>query len=145
MNAYFEQKILDADPVELVRLVLQRAVACVRAAREHLAHGRIAERSQAITKAYAAVAELQNSLRPEAAPEFVARLEGLYLYIQRLLLESNMKQTDPPLMEALSLLSTLVEGWNGIKSESDPQETHGDRWSMPVMDQGNSRGMAVSA
>ncbi len=47
MNPYYEQMILNAEPVELIRLLYQRAISCVRDAREHLAHKRIAERSKA--------------------------------------------------------------------------------------------------
>jgi flagellar protein FliS len=145
MNAYFEQKILDADPIELVRLVLQRAIACVRDAREHLAKGRILERSRAITKAYAAVSELQSALRPEVAPEFVGRLEALYLYIQRRLLEANVQQADEPLVEVLSLLSTLAEGWNGVRSESDPDVAKDQEWKATGTDGEDTARMAVSA
>ncbi len=44
MNPYYEQKILNSEPIELVKLVYQRAISCVRDAREHLQHKRIMER-----------------------------------------------------------------------------------------------------
>jgi flagellar secretion chaperone FliS len=125
MNIYFEQKILSADPIELTQLVYDRAILCVREAREHLAKRRILERSTAIGRAYAAIAELHGSLRPEAAPVMVERLEGLYLYMQRLLIEANSDQTDGPLAEALGLLMTLAEAWHGLKRENEHRrETH---------------------
>ena len=97
MNPYYEQKILSSDPIELVRLVYQRAISSVGEAREHLQHRRIAERSAAIMRAYEAIHQLLAALRPEVAPELCARLQGLYLYIQRRLLDANMQQADPPL------------------------------------------------
>ena len=117
MNPYFEQKILSVDPIELIRLVYQRARSSVVDAREHLRNKRIAERSTAINRAYMAIHELMSALQPEVAPELCGRLQGLYLYMQKRLLEANMRQEDPPLAEVLSLLATLEEGWSGVAKQ----------------------------
>jgi flagellar protein FliS len=117
MNPYFEQKILSVDPIELIRLVYQRARSCVADAREHLRHKRILERSAAINRAYMAIHELLSALQPEVAPELCGRLQSLYLYMQKRLLEANMRQEDPPLAEVLKLLTTLEEGWSGVAKE----------------------------
>jgi flagellar protein FliS len=117
MNPYFEQKILSVDPIELIRLVYQRARSCVADARDHLRNKRILERSAAIMRAYMAIHELLSALQPEAAPELCGRLQSLYLYMQKRLLEANMRQEDPPLAEVLKLLTTLEEGWAGVAKE----------------------------
>ena len=57
MNSYFEQMILSASPMELVRLTYEQAILCVREAREHLRQKKVVERSKAIMKAYALVTE----------------------------------------------------------------------------------------
>jgi flagellar protein FliS len=114
MNPYFEQAVLSADPVELIRMIYHQAIVSLRDAREHLREKRIRERSAAILRAYAAIAELIGSLRPDTAPEISARLEGLYLYMQRRLLDANMQQADQPLVEVLGLLNTLEEAWTGV-------------------------------
>src|ERR1700731_969295 len=103
MNTYFEQKILSASPVELIRILYQRAVSSVRDAREHLRGGRIRERSGSINNAYEVLAELMAALRPTEAPELAGKLRALYCYIQERLLEANFRQTDAPLAEALEL------------------------------------------
>jgi flagellar secretion chaperone FliS len=135
MNPYYEQKILSSDPVELIRLIYQRAVLSVKEAREHLRHMKIGERSTAIVRAYKAIAELLSALRPEMAPELCARLQGLYCYMQQRLLDANMEQADKPLAEVLSLLTTLEEGWAGVAKEMAREdeladEAPTDRWSM---------------
>ena len=114
MNPYFEQMIVSASPVELVRILYQRALSSVRDAREHLSNGRIQARAAAIGNAYAVVTELMNSLRRDEAPELADRLTGLYLYIQQRLLEANLKQTDKPLAEVLGLLTTLADAWIAV-------------------------------
>jgi flagellar protein FliS len=114
MNPYFEQKILDADPIDLVRILHQRAIACVREAREHLAAGSIAGRSKAISGAYAVVTELDNALRPGVSKELVGQLQSLYHFVQQSLLDANIQQADKPLRDAQGVLATLLEGWNGV-------------------------------
>jgi flagellar protein FliS len=114
MNPYFERKILDAEPIDLVRLLHQHAVSCVKEAREHLAAGRIANRVKAISRAYAVVTELANSLRPEIAAELTSQLSALYHFVQQRLLDANTQQADKPLVDALGVLSTLLEGWDGV-------------------------------
>jgi flagellar protein FliS len=128
MNPYFEQKILSADPIELVRLLYQRAIGSVREAREHLRGGRIAERSKAITRAYEALRELLGSLRPEAAPELAGRLRELYCYMQQRLLDANLRQEDGPLTETLGLLTTLGEGWDRIAEREAPRGAKAGGW-----------------
>jgi flagellar protein FliS len=117
MNPYFEQTIVNADPVELIRMVYQRAISCVREAREHLRQKKIAERSAAIMRAYQALAELLAALRPEVAPEICGRLQNLYCYMQQRLLDANMLQADQPLVEVLGLLTTLEEAWAGVAAQ----------------------------
>jgi flagellar protein FliS len=117
MNPYFEQKILSVDPIELIRLVYQRALSSVTEAREHLRNKRILERSAAIMRAYMAIHELLSALQPDVAPELCGRLQGLYTYMQKRLLEANLRQEDPPLAEVLKLLTTLEEGWSGVAGE----------------------------
>src|ERR1039457_5422008 len=132
-DAYLESRILTADPIELVNLLYQACVQAVREARRHLAEGRIAERSREINKACQIVIELATSLDHERGEEISRRLALLYDYTQRRLLEAKMQQSDPPLADVLGLLSTLSEGWAGIrKTELKPRPVVENPWSQPV-------------
>src|SRR5271163_4497757 len=73
---FFEQMILTASPVELIRMLYQRAIASVREARQHLENRRIVERGNSINRAYLILVELSSSLRTEEAPQLAARLRG---------------------------------------------------------------------
>ena len=120
-DAYLESRVLSADPIELVNMLYQGCMQAVREARLHLAEGRIAERSREITKACQIVIELAVSLDHERGGEISRRLALLYDYMHRRLLEANMRQSDEPLADVLGLLSTLSEGWEGIRTpESQP-------------------------
>ncbi len=119
-ETYFENRILGASPAELVNMLYQGAIGAVQDARHHLADGKIAERSRAISKACAILTELSRALDHKAGGELASRLSGLYDYMRRQLLDANFRQVDQPLGEVLSLLVTLSEGWAGI---SRPRET----------------------
>ena len=129
MSPYFEQTVMSAEPVELVRLLHQKSIASVREAREHLRSRRIAERARVIGDAYACIGELLGSLKPEEAPELAGRLQGLYLYMQRRLLEANLNQSDAPLAEVLGLLTTLAEGWAGVSAASAARRESESAWA----------------
>jgi flagellar secretion chaperone FliS len=124
MNPYFEQVILSASPIELVRLMYQKAIASVTDARDHLKAGRIRERGQAINKAYAILAELLISLDAEKAPELVANLKRLYCYMQERLIEANLRQKDGPLEETARLLSTLADAWREVPETREYRDAY---------------------
>jgi flagellar secretion chaperone FliS len=114
-SAYLQSRILTADPLELVRLMYQAAIGEVRNARLHLANRDIRPRSQSISKACAMLAELTVALDRKAGGEYAERLADLYGYMMRKLTEANFRQRDEPMTEVLGLLSTLLEGWEGVQ------------------------------
>jgi flagellar secretion chaperone FliS len=122
-NAYLESQVLTADPLELVRLLYRGAGDATRCARAHLAAGRIAQRSRQISKAHAILTQLSVSLDHVRGGKLSIRLAELYDYMQRRLLEANLRQKAEPLVEVESLLATLLEGWDQIRTEPPaPQE-----------------------
>ncbi len=143
MNQYFEQMVLSASPVELIRLLYQKAIASTRNAREHLRCGRIPERCSAINNAYMVIGELSRSLRKEEAPELAERLHALYVYMQARLLEANQKKQDEPLGDVLGLLMTLQEAWDGPRSTDS--EAQPKSWSPANRGADDSCSIAISA
>jgi flagellar protein FliS len=114
-EAYRESRILSADPVELIRILYRIAIDRVREAREHLARGDVAARSNSISGACEALVELACSLNHEEGGEVSRRLAALYEYMQWRLVEANLKQSEEPLAEVLALLTTLLEAWQQVK------------------------------
>jgi flagellar protein FliS len=110
-DSYLETEVMSAGPVRLVQLLYRAAIGAVGAARQHLAAGAIAERSQQISKVLSIVHELLDSLDREKGGEIALGLAGLYAYMTTRLIEANVHQTDAPLAEVEWLLSTLMEAW----------------------------------
>ena len=117
-DTYLENRVLAADPIELVRILYRLAIDRIREAREHLEKGDVAGRSKAISVASEALLELNVSLDHEVGGELSRRLAQLYEYIVWRLLEANVQQSAEPLNEALKLLTTLLEAWQEINPET---------------------------
>jgi flagellar protein FliS len=108
---YFDNDVLAASPLKLIQMLYAAALDSIAAARRHLRLRDIHARSRAITKAMRIVTELSRCLNREAGGDLSRNLAAVYGYVIRLLIEANMKQIEPPLVEAEDLLSTLAEAW----------------------------------
>ena len=73
-ESYFEDGVLSADPVELVRMLYRGGIDAVEKARQHLREGDIAARSAQISRAGAIIAHLTFSVNRDADPSMGANL-----------------------------------------------------------------------
>jgi flagellar protein FliS len=128
-DAYLESRILSADPIELVNLLYQACTGAVREARHYLANGEIAARSRSITKASEILIELTTSLDHQNGGEISQGLARLYDYMLHRLAEANSRQSDAPMVEVLGLLSTMSEGWEGLKPKERPAAMAANAWA----------------
>lgn len=113
-QAYAEGSLLNSDPVRLVISLYEGAIKSARQARECLKAGDIRGRSQSITRVVQILAELMASLDHEKGGEVSQNLKRLYSYMQGRLLEAHAKKAEEPIVEVEQLLSTLLEGWQGV-------------------------------
>ena len=121
-NAYarvgVETGVMGASPHRLIVLLYQGARQAIVQARMHLQQGNVPARGEAIGKAIQIVESgLQLSLNLEVGGEIAERLDALYSYMSRRLLEANIKQSEAMLVEVDGLLATLEEAWIGIAPE----------------------------
>jgi flagellar protein FliS len=112
---YLDTRVLSADPLELVHILYQHTEQMVADARRHLANGNIAGRGHSITRAIAAVDQLDSSLDRVTGGPLVRNLAGLYTYMRGKLIMANATQQDAPLAEVERLLKTLGEAWSAIR------------------------------
>ncbi|AOJ64088.1 flagellar protein FliS [Burkholderia ubonensis] len=121
-NAYarvgVETGVMGASPHRLIAMLYQGARQAVALARMHLQQGNIPARGEAIGKAISIVESgLQTSLNHEVGGDVAARLDALYSYIGKRLLQANAQSSDAMLVEVDGLLATLEEAWTGIGPE----------------------------
>ncbi|MGF6904358.1 flagellar export chaperone FliS [Paraburkholderia sp. GAS348] len=113
-----ETSVNSASPYELVALLFQGARRAIRMGRVHMQNGNIPEKGKLISQAIMIVGGgLQQGLNLEQGGDLAQRLNALYDYMTRRLLEANV-QNDPALLDEIDgLLATIEDGWNGIKPE----------------------------
>lgn len=109
-----DSEVLSAGPLELVEMLYKCTIHSIDQARGHLRAGEIRERSNAISKASAILAELAQSLDHDKGGEISKNLSKLYDYMQHLLARANAEQIDAPLAESNRLLTILLEGWQTL-------------------------------
>jgi flagellar protein FliS len=117
-DAYLESRVLGADPVELIHILYEHTLEQVKSARAALAAGDIAGRAQAVTKALAALGELEGSLDHNAGGSISGRLAMLYQYMRKRLVEGSVKREDKALAEVEALLRTAVQPYSYAAAES---------------------------
>ena len=114
-----ETGVMGANPHRLILMLYQGARKAIAQARMHLQQGNIGPRGEAISKAIGIIGSgLQASLNKDAGGEIAARLDALYSYMTRRLLEANIAQSEAMLVEVDGLLATLEEAWVGIGIEA---------------------------
>lgn len=113
-----ETSVHGASPHELVALLFQGARRAIRMGRVHMQNGNIPEKGKLISQAIVIVGGgLQQGLNLEQGGDLAQRLNALYDYMTRRLLEANLKN-DPALLDEVdSLLANIEDGWNGIKPQ----------------------------
>jgi flagellar protein FliS len=121
-NAYarvgVQTGVMGASPHRLIVMLYQGARQAIAQARMHLQQHNVSARGAAISKAMNIIESgLQQALNKEAGGEIAQRLDALYSYMTRRLLEANLAQDEKMLVEVDELLATLEEAWLGIGPE----------------------------
>jgi len=103
-----------ASPHRLIQMLMQGCLQRVAEAKGALMRKDIAAKGLAISKAIDILGGLQGSLNKEVGSALPQQLESLYDYMQRRLLEANLKNSVEMLDEVSGLMRTVKEGWDGI-------------------------------
>jgi flagellar secretion chaperone FliS len=116
-QAYIEQRVLDASPVELTCILYEGAIEAIRDAVMFLEQGEVIARGRSISRAQGILMELAQSLSQEADEQLAQRLGLLYEYSVRRLGEAHQSQNANALLEVRGLLENLLEAWRQISPE----------------------------
>ncbi len=113
-----ETGVMGASPHRLIAMLYQGARQAIAHARLHLQQGNVAAPGEAIGKAIRIVESgLQQALNLEVGGDIASRLDSLYTYMCRRLLQANVDASEPMLIEVDGLLATLEDAWTGIAPE----------------------------
>lgn len=122
MNAYSKMgndvAIGTASPHKLISMLYEGAILAIIKAKNHMQHGEIAAKGEAISKAIAIINQgLLASLDVSVGGELAQNLKMLYEYMSQCLLEANLKNNVSKLDEVSSLLRDMKGAWDEIGSK----------------------------
>lgn len=107
--------IVDADPHRLIQLLFKGAIERMHMAKARIQAKDFEGKNRLINGTINIVVSLRGVLDFEQGGEMAQQLEGLYFYIERILVQANMQNNVENLDEAAALLSEIKEGWDGIR------------------------------
>lgn len=103
-----------ANPHQLILMLMNGALERLAQARGAIERRDIPLKGATISKATTIIGGLQGSLDRNQAPDYVDNLERLYEYMQRRLLEANLKNDAAIIDEVSDLMKTLKTSWQEI-------------------------------
>lgn len=111
-----------ASPHRLVQMLMEGAVEKILAAKGFMANKQIPQKGEQISWAISIIDGLRASLNEEQGGEVAENLRRLYDYMERRLVEANLKN-DPAILDEVGvLMNEIKSGWDQI-----PQEYHHKR------------------
>jgi flagellar protein FliS len=110
-NAYLRTQVLTASPEQLRLMLLDGALRFAGQAAEGLASDDFEAAYNGITQARAIVLELATSIRPDVDPELADRVQSVYMYLYRELIDASVDRDQKRLGKAIELLEYERETW----------------------------------
>ena len=119
-----------ADPHRLISMLFDAAIASVAMAQAHMAARRIADKGRAVSRAIRIISEgLRASLDKDAGGDLALRLDALYDYMERRLVEANARNDAAIFNEVIGLLNDLAAAWR--KAAPTPPPTPASNAARP--------------
>lgn len=113
-NVNTQAQAADASPHRLIQMLMEGGLTRLAQARGAMERGQFALKGELIGKAIAIIGGLREGLNFEQGGELAQNLDNLYDYMNRRLLEANLKNSVEPLDEVADLLRNVKTGWDAI-------------------------------
>ncbi|WP_017940681.1 MULTISPECIES: flagellar export chaperone FliS [unclassified Thioalkalivibrio] len=106
-----------ADPHRLIQMLFEGALERIAVAKGAVQQGNVGLKGEKIGKAIDIVESLRALLDHDKNPELAGRLDALYEYMSRRLLEANAQNDPAALDEVAKLLREIKAGWDDIPAD----------------------------
>lgn len=110
-----EQGAADASPYRLILMLMDGAVTRIAVAKGQIQRREIASKGEVIGSIISIIEGLRVSLDKDKGGELAGNLEALYDYMERRLVEANLKNNPAILEEVADLLGQIREAWVAIE------------------------------
>jgi flagellar protein FliS len=116
-KAYRDNAVLTATPEQLVVMLYDGARRFLTQAAAAMRGNDLATANERLRRAEAIIAELRSTL-DKSAGEIAERLDAIYAFCQRHLMEARFKRDADHIDQVTKLLSELREAWGQVASGS---------------------------
>ncbi|HEY8535253.1 MAG TPA: flagellar export chaperone FliS [Vicinamibacterales bacterium] len=113
-QAYIQTHVQSRSPLELVVMLYDGLLRRLGEARAAITARDLVRKKDAVSRALAILAELQNTLNLDQGGEIARSLDDLYTYVNGRLLEGSARNDESPFAEAERLLGPLRDAWAEI-------------------------------
>lgn len=114
-----EGGVLGASPEKLISLLYEGAIKAIGQAIKFLADGDMEKKGKAISKAVSIIdTGLRASLNHEAGGELSQRLDSLYEYMSRQLVQAHIANDEDSMNHISSLLADLKQTWDEMSASN---------------------------
>jgi flagellar protein FliS len=117
-QAYRDSSVLTAPPERLVVMLYDGAHRFLFQAAHAMREGDIAAMNSRMQRAEAIISELRGTLNHEQGGEIAGRLEAIYAFCQRHLLEARLKRDPARIEQVMKLLAELRDAWDQIAAKA---------------------------
>ncbi len=135
-RAYEKTNVHTADQRQLILMLYDGAIRFLRKANQKIDEKDVESAHNYLIRTRNIISELLATLKPEKAGEVGANLRQLYIYMFNRLVQANLSKDKEAVNEVIKLMTTLREGWAGIKPESRPTEEDAEMTAKRVNVQG---------
>ena len=116
-----ETQINNASPHRLIQLLMEGTLERLKGAKSAMDRGDAATKGVLIGKAMGIISGLRSSLNMDVEnSDLPERLDGLYDYMGRRLLEASTYNKAEAVSEVIDLMQTIKSGWDGIEPQPQP-------------------------
>ena len=113
-DAYYQTHVQSRSPLELVVMLYDGALRFLDQAAEAMDRGDMAGKAMALSKAFAILAELQNTLNVKDGGDVARQLDALYSHMHDRLVEANVQRSSAPIRDVINLLQPLRDAWSQV-------------------------------
>lgn len=114
MRAYRESSVMTAPPEMLVVMLYDGALRFLTRAGAAMREGRHADAARPLSRAEAIVDELLATLDMEQGGEVAERLQAIYVFCRRLLVEAQLERDHQRIDQVARLLGELRDAWRQV-------------------------------
>lgn len=121
LGQYNRSSVETAGKMDLVIMCYEKTIQFLNQARAEYREDHFEQKANKMQKALDIINELRCSLNFEKGGQVAKNLEAIYIYLNKRLLDGDVKKDLTAFDEAIGIMSELKEAWEGIASDSKYQ------------------------